>query len=132
MNESYVSEVNGELIINLVNHLVYINKEEITISSLYGEYVDITFNKGVMLEIVTFIKDVYPTNSTLDIDNIAFEINPNWVIIKCGDKKVEIRPEMFIKVVNCFEESENQPMNESNLTQKIFNGLINSNNQKQW
>lgn len=128
MYESYVSEVNGELILNLINHLVYINKEGTTISSVYGELTDITFNRNEMSEITAFIKNVYPANTTLDLNKKTLEINPNWVIIKSKDKKVEIRPELFHKIVNCFEESEERLMNESNLTQKIFNELTNSNN----
>lgn len=128
MNESYVSEVNGELILYLINHMAYINKEKITISNVYGELTDMTLNRNEMSEITAFIKNVYPTNSTLDLNKKTFEINPNWVIIKSEDKQVEIRPEMFIKIVNCFEESEERLMNESNLTQKIFNELTKSNN----
>ena len=44
MNEPYVIEVDGEITLHLINHLTFINKEEVTISRLYGDFVDVTLN----------------------------------------------------------------------------------------
>lgn len=128
--ESYVIEVDGEITLNLVNHLAFINKEEITISSLYGDYIDITLTKIDMLKVSKFIREDYPNLSTLNLGNITFEINQNWVIIKSGKNQIEIRPEMFDKIIKYVEEREENKMSESNVTQDIYNKIINSNSNK--
>ncbi|MCM1370813.1 MAG: hypothetical protein NC181_02855 [Clostridium sp.] len=126
ISESYVIEVDGEITLNLVTHLAFLNKDEVTISSLYGDFVDITLTKIDMLKISKFIREDYPNRSILKLDNISFEINPNWVIITNGDKKIEIRPEMFEKITKHIEEREEKIMESSNLTQEVYNKIINA------
>ncbi|MCI8795117.1 MAG: hypothetical protein HFI73_07105 [Bacilli bacterium] len=127
-NENYISRTEDLVTLNLVRHLVFISKDEITISSLYDDFVDVTLNRIEMLKIAKFIREDYPNRSTLSLDNITFKINPNWMIISRGKNLVTIRPEMFCKIVDYIEEHEQPQMNESNTTQDIYNFIINSTN----
>lgn len=76
-NENYISRTEDLVTLNLVRHLVFISKDEITISSLYDDFVDVTLNRIEMLKIAKFIREDYPNRSTLSLDNITFKINPN-------------------------------------------------------
>lgn len=131
MNEPYVIEVDGEITLHLINHLTFINKEEVTISSLYGDFVDVTLNRKEMLKIASFFRDNYPNCSTLNLGNIIFETNPNWIIITKVDKQVALRPEMFIVILKYIDERESKTMNESNVTQNIFNNIISASNNQE-
>ncbi len=131
MNEPYVIEVDGEITLHLVNHLTFINKDEVTISSLYGDFVDVTLNRIEMLKIASFFRDNYSNCSTLNLGNIIFETNPNWIIITKVDKQVALRPEMFIVILKYVDERDSKTMNESNVTQNIFNNIISASNNQE-
>ena len=126
LNESYVTEVDGDKTLNLVNHLVFITKDEVTISSLYGIFVDITLTKIDVLKVSRFISENYPKFSTLKLENAEFEISKEWIVIKSGCKKIQIRPEMFEKVIIHIEEREKKIMEGSNATQEVYNKIINA------
>lgn len=125
MNESYINKTEDLTTLDLVNHLVFISKDEITISSLEEDFIDVTINRIEILKISKFIREDYPNRSKLNLDNITFEVNPNWVTIKSGNNQVVMRPEMFIKIVKYIDEREGTPMNESSSTQNIYNKVIN-------
>lgn len=131
MNESYISKSEGLTTMDLVTHLVFINKEEVTISTLFGLPFDATISRVDMLKIAKFFREDHQHgSSTLKLDNVIFAIYPDWVIIDNGGRIVSMRPEMFAKIVDYIEESEEKTMNESNATQNIYNKIINANSNK--
>lgn len=129
MNEPYIRKEDELTIIELVNHLVMIEeKEPVKISICDLERLsDITLTKNEILKISRFVK-ANNCCQTLKIDNILIETQPDWLTIKCSDNIVIIRPEMFDKIVKYLEEREETIMKEGNVTQNIYNSLINSNN----
>lgn len=128
MNEPYIRKEDELTIIELVNHLIMIEeKEPIKISIFDLERLsNITLTRIEILKISRFVK-ANTCPQTLEIDNISVETQPDWLTIKCSDNVVIIRPEMFDKIVKYLDEREDKTMKESNVTQNIYNSLINSN-----
>ncbi len=129
MNEPYIRKEDELTILELVNHVVMIYEEEpikISICDLERGS-NITLNKNEIFEISQFVKVNDTGCPKLVIDNILIDARPDWLTISIDNNLVAIRPEMFDKIIKYFEKSQ-KIMKEGNVTQNIYNSLINSNN----
>lgn len=129
MNEPYIRKEDELTILELVNHIVMIYEEEpikISICDLERGS-NITLTKNEIFEISQFVKVNDNGCQKLVIDNILIDVRPDWLTISIDNNLVVMRPEMFDKIIKYFEESQ-KIMKEGNVTQNIYNSLINTNN----
>ena len=129
MNEPYIRKEDELTILELVNNIVMIYEEEpikISICDLERGS-NITLTKNEIFEISQFVKVNDNGCQKLVIDNILIDVRPDWLTISIDNNLVVMRPEMFDKIIKYFEESQ-KIMKEGNVTQNIYNSLINTNN----
>lgn len=104
MNDaSYVTGSDGVAVLNLIFHQVFIEGDKIIIN--HQEKSDcIEFNKSGVLKIAKFIKKDYPCSKIITLGNIKCEIDSNWLRIKNDNNHLDMRPEMFEKIVKYIKE----------------------------
>lgn len=113
MTNSYIVECEGTVTLNLVNHLVFIDDndpENITISSLNEQLIEVTISKKNIFKISKFTNKNYPICPTINLNKenkIQAEIHLDWIVIRNNDYQVALRPEMFKKIVDYLEWEKN-------------------------
>ncbi len=109
MTNSYIEKCEGTVILNLVDHLVFISDNDpdnILISALNEQLTDVTISKKNIIKISKFTNKDYPICPTIKLnkgDKIQAEVHSDWIVIRNNGYQVALRPEMFQKIVEYIE-----------------------------